>query len=626
MYKLLLFVIVSIKLLSSSILEIKDLTKPLNATPYIFYIQDKNNSFTAKDLLSLKNLKKAHRSQLGVSKGAFWTKVQIKNSTENIENLAIYNSLAGINEIDVFVYREGKLFTTHTLGDLRTQEKREVLSRYSMFRLNLEPKKSVTIIAKIKNYHLHNIGWIVEREKSFLKRESTQLFYFGALIGVALLFSFYNILSYRTNKEKAYLIIVLNTLTSVIYIYSFQGVLYRLDLGINLELITASAWNISNISAMALILFPYYFFNISKKYPRLALYLKLKLFTFLTLTTVTLYAQFFNEEYFSSLAIFLLVSFNALSLLAIAIYMYFKKEIGSKYYLFGQGFLLLSIVIHVLVLMNLIPHSDNTKNLFPIGVCLDIIFLTIAQHLKTKKSIKELQEKKEILLEHSRFSSIGQAIGNITHQWKHPMTRLGMTITLLETVRNHKREELERRFDEQLPLMKENLKFMRKTIDEFSQYYGTNIKNEEFDLQNSFDNVLQILSHKLTVKKVSTSFKKEIDTIYGYEHIFTNLLLILINNSLDEFTVEKRNEIAIEIKEIGRRLHIIYEDNGGGIKIEPIERVFEYFVTTKDKGFNQGMGLPILKMLVEDRLMGEVGISNTKEGARFVITAPLNSQ
>ena len=69
----------------------------------------------------------------------------------------------------------------------------------------------------------------------------------------------------------------------------------------------------------------------------------------------------------------------------------------------------------------------------------------------------------------------------------------------------------------------------------------------------------------------------------------------------------------------------LYKDNAGGIKIEPIEKVFEYFVTTKgtkETNENQGMGLAIVKMLVEDRLSGKITLKNIKNGVCFEINIP----
>ncbi|EJF06558.1 histidine kinase [Thiovulum sp. ES] len=60
-------------------------------------------------------------------------------------------------------------------------------------------------------------------------------------------------------------------------------------------------------------------------------------------------------------------------------------------------------------------------------------------------------------------------------------------------------------------------------------------------------------------------------------------------------------------------VQIDYRDNAGGIKVEPVEKVFDYFVTTKG---SQGIGLSIVKHIVE-KLQGQISVSNENGGVFF---------
>ena len=52
----------------------------------------------------------------------------------------------------------------------------------------------------------------------------------------------------------------------------------------------------------------------------------------------------------------------------------------------------------------------------------------------------------------------------------------------------------------------------------------------------------------------------------------------------------------------------------------PIENVFEYHVSTKEDKNTHGRGLAMVKMLVEDRLNGNISVKNTHDGVEFLIT------
>ncbi len=61
------------------------------------------------------------------------------------------------------------------------------------------------------------------------------------------------------------------------------------------------------------------------------------------------------------------------------------------------------------------------------------------------------------------------------------------------------------------------------------------------------------------------------------------------------------------------------EDNGGGIKEEIMERIFEPYFTTKDQGEGTGIGLYMSKMIVEKNMGWRLEAENIEGGVRFTI-------
>ncbi len=64
---------------------------------------------------------------------------------------------------------------------------------------------------------------------------------------------------------------------------------------------------------------------------------------------------------------------------------------------------------------------------------------------------------------------------------------------------------------------------------------------------------------------------------------------------------------------------ITIEDNGGGIKAEILDRIFEPYFTTKDQGEGTGIGLYMSKMIVEKNMGWRLESCNTENGAKFMI-------
>ncbi len=597
----------------------------ISSPDYIYTINDKNSSYSPSMILHSKVLKQATKMHIGNAEGPFWTRVKIENSSDSIQNLSLFNPLAGTNAIDVYIYKDDKLIKSHSLGDMRDQSKREVVTRLSMFNLTLLVGESVVIVSKIENFIIYNIGLSIQKSELFMDNENYFIFgmaFWGGLgtFIFILIFAFFMIY-----KQKAYLVLSLYFIMIILYEYSFHGILYLLNIKMNLYIISILPWVPFMTSLILIIVFSSFLFNIKESYPKIYILMKFKVSLVSMLILIYVYSMFISnsKDYLGHYAP-LIPLFTIVSLIGIGIYMLIKKEIGAKYYLMGHGTFLLAIFVNALGVFGVITYYEGLKLLVPVALLVDVIFLFVAQYLKTYKAQLDLLKNKELLLEQSRFISIGQAIGNITHQWKQPLAKLGSNVTYLEAILRNDSASLERVFYDKLPNITKNITQMQHTIDDFSNYYSTTNQVEKFYPKEILKKyVIEILNSKIILKNVE--FKLEIDDafeLHCYEHIFSNIMMILIDNSLDSFqsnTLE--NKITISINRDNNHYQIEYKDNAGGIKIKPIEKIFEYFISSKNatntKG--HGMGLAIAKMLVEDRLKGKISVENRDDGVLFEI-------
>ena len=77
--------------------------------------------------------------------------------------------------------------------------------------------------------------------------------------------------------------------------------------------------------------------------------------------------------------------------------------------------------------------------------------------------------------------------------------------------------------------------------------------------------------------------------------------------------------IKIQIKQSEKCDHIIICDNGGGVRDDIKEKIFEPYFTTKHKRQGSGIGLYMSKIIIEESLGGELKINNSDKGACFEI-------
>ena len=111
--------------------------------------------------------------------------------------------------------------------------------------------------------------------------------------------------------------------------------------------------------------------------------------------------------------------------------------------------------------------------------------------------------------------------------------------------------------------------------------------------------------------------------VYGDAIRFEQVLVNLLSNAIQALSDQKDKKIMITISEIKQRVIIEIRDNGPGILVDNIDRVFEAFFTTKDN-FGLGLGLSISHRIIES-MQGQLNVSNHPDGgAIFTISLPVN--
>ncbi len=103
---------------------------------------------------------------------------------------------------------------------------------------------------------------------------------------------------------------------------------------------------------------------------------------------------------------------------------------------------------------------------------------------------------------------------------------------------------------------------------------------------------------------------------HDLQQVLTNILL----NARD--AVAERGNIWIDVEEEGERAVIKVRDDGGGIKAELLDRIFEPLVTTKRGQGGTGLGLAISRRIIHAS-DGEITVRNVPgSGAEFSVSLP----
>jgi PAS domain S-box-containing protein len=234
------------------------------------------------------------------------------------------------------------------------------------------------------------------------------------------------------------------------------------------------------------------------------------------------------------------------------------------------------------------------------------------------------REKDRLMFQQARLAAMGETISNIAHQWRQPLSELGI---VMFTMKKHAVDGNEKGIQTQYEHAKKVIAKMSKTIEDFRNFFSPDKKKNHFLIKDMMEDVLSILEGSL--RKTALSVEINIDdkiTAYGYKNELSQAILNLINNAKDAFSDKptEGRELKISAKQDGNFIILSVADNAGGIDNAIIDKIFEPYFTTKHASLGTGLGLYIVKTIIEDSMSGTISVENENEGAKFIIKIPTN--
>jgi two-component system NtrC family sensor kinase len=263
----------------------------------------------------------------------------------------------------------------------------------------------------------------------------------------------------------------------------------------------------------------------------------------------------------------------------------------------------------------------------------------LEQKTSIESAYTELKEVQSQLISSERMASLGQMVAGMTHEINTP---IGVAFTTA-TYQHEQTTRVRRRFSEG-KITKKDLETYLDDIEESVQLLRMNLnravdlmksfkevsadqtsgENRIFDLTAYAQSVATSLRHEIKLKKVNVNIEGEqlhIESSPGFfSQIFTNLIINSCRHGFSD--ASSNNQVTITISHEAPNILVIYEDNGNGIPDANLDSIFEPFFTTKKSQGGTGLGMHILKTLIEERLQGSVCVHNVEQGVRFSISIP----
>lgn len=248
-------------------------------------------------------------------------------------------------------------------------------------------------------------------------------------------------------------------------------------------------------------------------------------------------------------------------------------------------------------------YDDKAEVLHFIGIFSDIS--------EQKRKDELLKEKEKLIHQQSKMASMGEMLENIAHQWRQPLSLISTAATGIKM-----QKELGILSDEDeinsLNKINESSQYLSNTIDDFRQYLNSEQNYEPFSVKDSIDYTLKLVSSKLDNRDIKIIKDYDDFKIWGIKNEFVQVLLNIISNAKDSLENSSSSEkyIFISCKVYNDQINIIIKDNGGGIPIDLIEKIFDPYFTTKHKSQGTGIGLYMSAEIIRNHMKGHIFAEN----------------
>lgn len=245
---------------------------------------------------------------------------------------------------------------------------------------------------------------------------------------------------------------------------------------------------------------------------------------------------------------------------------------------------------------------------------------------KIQEEVNKIKEQELKLFEAEKMAQMGEMISNIAHQWRQPLNTISICASGVKLSYEMEINSSENSCTYMDTILK-NTEYLSNIIDVFRDFINQKEEYKEVVLQNTINNVLQILGDSLKNNHIRLKSNFEALEPIAIKTVVKDLSQVMVNiltNSKDVLKQRNIREpwINVEVKQELEHCLITIEDNAGGIADEQISKIFDPYFTTKHKSVGTGLGLYISKKIVLESLSGKLYVKNSAHGAKFFIELP----
>jgi PAS domain S-box-containing protein len=260
-----------------------------------------------------------------------------------------------------------------------------------------------------------------------------------------------------------------------------------------------------------------------------------------------------------------------------------------------------------------------------------------------ERTNKELQETQAQLIQSEKMAALGTLVAGIAHEINTPVGAINsMHNTLVRAV-----EKLKALLSDVLPdgytanpKLTAILKVMEdanRVIASGSDRVTTIVRRlrsfarldeaalKDTDIHEGIEDTLVLIQHEIKHNISVVKNYGELPIISCYPGKLNQVILNLLINARQAILDKEEGAITISTWHKDRKVHISIADNGVGIPLHNLRKIFDPGFTTKGVGVGTGLGLSIVYRIIREDHQGDIKVeSEPGKGTTFTIIIPDN--
>lgn len=266
-----------------------------------------------------------------------------------------------------------------------------------------------------------------------------------------------------------------------------------------------------------------------------------------------------------------------------------------------------------------------------------------------EKSLKELKETEEQLIQREKMASLGELTAGIAHEIQNPLNFVNNFSEVNKELIGEMMEEIEKENYDEVKAIAKDIEENEEKINHHGKRADSIVKGmlqhsrnssgqkEPTDINQLVDECLRLSYHGMRAKdksfnaQTSTEFDNTLPKINTAPQDVGRVLLNLFTNAFYAVMQKAKHKgyeyqptVSAKTGKTEKAIFITVRDNGDGVPQKVLDKIFQPFFTTKPTGEGTGLGLSMSYDIIIQNHGGEIKVE-TKEGefAAFTIILPL---